>query len=144
MTGVQTCALPILIARPQLAGKSGQPDNGGAAAGLTFSYQVLWNSQGRFGVLIRVTGKHRPRAWKLTFAMPGDEISDVMGADWHPSGTDGGTASGPSDASQWQWPSDGAVTTRHHRRAIGFLVLGQGTPVMPTGCSFNGASCTFS
>ncbi len=71
-------------------------EGGAAASRFTFSYVVLWQAGGRFGVRISVTGKHVPRTWKLTFAMPGDDINDVLGADWRPSGAGGGTASGPA------------------------------------------------
>jgi hypothetical protein len=145
----------------QHIGKSGkstgkaaaQTDGGGgtAVSRLAFGYAVLWQRDGKFGVLITVTGKHIPGAWKLTFAMPGDQISDVMGAAWHPAGADGGTASELSGPAPGQWQgqlgsgdhSDPGVVSRH-RRGFSFLVLGQGTPVVPTGCSFNGTSCAFS
>ncbi len=124
---------------------------GTAASGLKFSYVVLWQAGGRFGVRISVTGRHVPRAWKLTFAMPGDQISDVFGATWQPSNTGGGTASGPAEvAGQWQpigQASSGdqsGSAARARRHTITFVVVGQGTPVVPASCSFNGRSCSFS
>jgi hypothetical protein len=132
-----------------------QADGAGRAAGsrLKFSYVVLWQTGGKFSVRISVTGRRVPRAWKLTFAMPGDQISDVLGADWRPSGAGSGTASASADPSAAQWPGEsgnvgqgdsGSSASRPGRHTISFLVIGQGTPVVPTGCSFNGRSCSFS
>jgi hypothetical protein len=121
------------------------------AARLKFSYVVLWQAGGKFGVRISVTGRHVPPAWKLTFAMPGDQINDVIGADWQSASAGGGTASWPADASgHWQGqagnvdPSDQGTAANARRHTVSFLVFGQGTPVAPTGCSFNGKSCSFS
>jgi hypothetical protein len=113
-------------------------------AGLTFRYSVLWQEQGKFTVLIRVTAKHAMHAWKLAFAMPGDDIGTVAGANWDASGSDGGTASGTAGTSFGALPSQlpGDLSTRS-RRAISFIVIGQGAPVAPTGCSFNGVKCSF-
>lgn len=122
--------------------------DGRAVAGLTFSYVVLWHSHGKFGVVISVTGRQRPREWKLTFAMPGDQISAVTGADWQPSGAGAGTASAPSGP-QGNWPGanhgyPGGQDAQDQRDGISFLVVGRGRHVVPTSCTFNGASCTFS
>jgi hypothetical protein len=115
-----------------------------ALAGLTFYYSVLWQEQGRFTVLIKVTSKHALHAWKLRFAMPGDDIGAVMGASWRASSGDGGTASGPLATTAGQWPQSGAGDlASSDGRVISFMVVGRGTPVAPTGCSFNGVSCSF-
>ena len=155
---------PIAHAKTGKSGTRSDVDAGSVVSGLTFSYKVLWQSDGKFGVEVSVTGRRVPRAWKLAFAMPGDQIIDVMGANWQPAGSDAGTASGPSDSWSGQWQGQGpgqgqdpgpgqynhqrgveADQSRHHRRhAISFMVVGQGTPVVPTGCSLNGASCSFS
>jgi hypothetical protein len=114
-----------------------------ALAGLTFRYSVLWQEQGKFTVLIRVTAKHAMHAWKLAFAMPGDDIGTVAGANWDASGTDGGTASGTAGVPSGALPSlPGDLSTRNGR-TISFIVIGQGAPVAPTGCSFNGVKCSF-
>ena len=113
--------------------------------GLTFRYSVLWQEQGKFTVLIKITSNHVLHAWKLKFAMPGDDIDKVFGAGWLPSGTGSGTASGPGGGATGQWPqSPGGDVTSRDGRVISFMVIGQGTPVAPTGCSFNGVSCSFS
>jgi hypothetical protein len=120
-------------------------------AGLTFSYSVLDSASGKFAVLITVTGKRLPHAWTLSFTLPSDQISAVIGAGWHPSGSDGGTASGPVVAVTGQdpWPGVGASgggsqALGASRHAIRFLVLGEGTPVAPSSCTFKAATCSFS
>ena len=117
-------------------------------AGLTFSYSVLDSAAGKFAVLITVTGKRLPHLWQLSFTLPSDQISAVFGADWHPSGSDGGTASGPVVAVTGQDPSPeasgGSQAFGTGRHAIRILVLGEGTPVAPSSCSFKAATCTFS
>ena len=99
--------------------------------------------------------------WSLKFEIPGAQITRVWGAQWEPSGNDGGLATmlgrqpGPGPGSpggqnsqgsggpgpgwrQWQshhgwWPAHGN----------GFLVVGQGRPVTPVGCVLNHATCHF-
>jgi len=113
--------------------------------GLTFHYSVLWQEQGKFTVLIKVTSEHALHAWKLRFAMPGDDIGKVIGSDWLPSGTDAGTASALSGAATGQWPQyPGGDLPSRDGRVISLVVIGQGIPVAPTGCSFDGVSCSFS
>jgi hypothetical protein len=136
------------------AGKSAAKANAGGLAvrRLKFSYSVLWQGGGKFAVRISVTGRRPPRTWKLTLEMPGDQITGVAGAEWQPSGADSGTATGSveSTQSQWQGASQGgdagdgaAVSPISYRRGFSFVVFGQGTPVVPTGCRLNGVSCSF-
>ena len=114
-----------------------------AASGLTFTYVVLWHEHGKFAVLITVRGKRALHSWDLAFRMPGDQITYVAGADWQPSGTDGGTASVQADQSGQRGHSeaDGPDRSGH---VISFTVFGEGTPVAPTGCAFDKATCRFS
>jgi hypothetical protein len=142
---------PIASSGKTIGLGTGQPDPTGrtAAYGLKFSYAVIWQGQDKFEVKITITGRHALRAWKLAFAMPGDQISVVVGAAWRPSGTDGGIASAPSDSSPGAQSSgdhsDSGGSNAHERSdVISFQIFGEGTPVMPTGCQFDGANCTFS
>ena len=114
-----------------------------AASGLTFAYVVLWHQQGKFAVLITVRGKKALHNWELAFKMPGDQITYVVGAAWQPSGTDGGTASVQADrqGQREHGDADGPDRSGH---VISFTVFGQGTPVAPTGCTFDNATCRFS
>jgi hypothetical protein len=137
---------------PTTATTQAQRARQSAAAGLKFHYSVLGQHDGMFYVAITITGQRVPRTWKLRFVLPSDQISAVRYANWRPSGTDGGTASGPYLAvpGQDQGPGGGdgsdASTTffGSNRHEIGFLVVGEGTPVMPNLCSFNGSTCSFS
>lgn len=108
------------------------------ARGLKFGYRVLWQSQGKFGMLITVSGRRIPHTWRMTFAMPGDQIIAVEGAAWHPSGSSGGTVSWPAPNATWQ--SSGGSSDQ----GGSFLVFAAGPLAAPTTCSFNGASCRFS
>lgn len=126
------------------AGKS--QGTGSAVRRLKFAYRVLWQSQGRFGMVISVSGNRLPRTWRLAFTMPGDSITDVQGAAWRPSGRYGIVASWPAGTTPWQVrTSDGG--DRGFRTSDGqgatFVVLGTGTFVSPQACSFDGASCAF-
>jgi hypothetical protein len=129
---------------------------GGSSAGraaarrLKFGYRVLWQSQGQFSMLITVSGKRIPRSWRLAFAMPGDDITDVLGAGWQRSGSYGVTVIWPPADSSWQSSGQtGAGGDQYGAGTSGepgarFVVVGSGAPVAPTGCSFNGVSCKFS
>ena len=70
-----------------------------AASGLKFGYFVHPLPDGRFSVIITVSGEHAIRNWRLSFALPGDRILSVTGADWKRRGRDRGTAR-PSTSKQ--------------------------------------------
>jgi hypothetical protein len=132
------------IAHPKKAGATAKHGAGRrtAASGLTFAYVVLWHRHGKFAVQITVRGKKSLRAWQLAFQMPGDQITYVVGAAWRPTGTDGGTASVlDGKLGQRGHDGDGPDISGH---SISFIVLGRGTPVAPTNCTFDNATCRFS
>ncbi len=113
---------------------TGQPN---AASGLTFKFTVLWQRDNRFVAQIAVSGSSVPSSWHLKFAMPGDEIGYVMGAQWQPTpGDDGGTASAYQGYQQGGNRGDG-------RHGFSFSVTGSGSASTPADCAFDGASCTF-
>jgi hypothetical protein len=90
----------------------------------------------KFEAVITVTGPGLTGNWWLTFQLPGTRIGDVVGVAWHASSSqDGGTAT--------PLPSDGR---RDHRDAtqVNFMVIGHGQALTPSGCVFDGISCTFS
>jgi hypothetical protein len=104
---------------------------------------VVWHQDGKFAIQITVRGKRALHAWRLAFKMPGDRITYLTGAAWQPTGKDGGTASAQDgEPGQWGNGDDGGADRSGH--AISFTVFGLGTPVTPTGCSYNHATCTFS
>jgi len=133
------------IVRPSTSASHSDLRRVSAAAGLTFTYLVVWQQPGNFAVMITVTGKRSIRDWRLSFAMPGDQINKVMGASFTAAGRDAGTASDMGDQATGDdgHDSPGSPGPSGDLPAISFTVFGQGTPVPPTHCAFNGASCTF-
>jgi hypothetical protein len=129
----------------QSAGKNAQHADvgrGSAASGLTFNFTVLWQQSGAFSAMLSVTSKRPISAtWRLAFTMPGDQITSVTGAAWQPSGIDGGTARAIAGSPGPGWPGDGSGQRQY---VVSFTVIGSGTPVTPTRCVYDGASCTFS
>jgi hypothetical protein len=115
---------------------------------LKFGYRVLWQGQGRFGLLISVSGRRVPRSWHMAFALPGDTISAVEGATWSAWSSDGGLVSWPA-ANAWQLagPQDNGYqhdATTSVGPGDSFVVVGSGAQLVPTSCSFNGKTCKFS
>ena len=105
-----------------------------SAAGLTFTFTVLWQGHNSFGAMIAIAGRRSPGSWQLAFRLPGTQIQNVFGAEWLPlTSSDGGTAS-PFEGTSGR-PSDQGGTS--------FRVFGTGSLTGPTGCTFDGATCTF-
>jgi hypothetical protein len=111
------------------------------------TYRVLWQSQGKIAILISLSGKHVPRAWRLAFALPGDEIIGVYGASWKPAGSYEGTVTWPAPDAPSQTLGPGADgsngTVPWAKAGASFVVVAAGAPTPPIDCSFNGASCKF-
>jgi hypothetical protein len=130
-----------------------------AASGVTFGYVAQSAADGKFWLTVTVAGKHPIKNWQLAFVLPGAHIQSVYGADWHPAGSDGGTASqftggpgqqhgGPVGGGSGHTGPGGAGGDYGHGGAadqprVIFRVLASGRPVGPADCSFDGASCTF-
>ena len=114
-------------------------------AGSQFGYGVLWHRQGEFEVMITVRGKRSIRDWRLAFAMSGDQINYVSGAWFKATGHDAVMVSDMGDQATGDGGHDGpgSPDASGDMYAINFMVVGQGTPVLPTDCSYDGASCTF-
>jgi hypothetical protein len=115
-----------------------------AVSKLKFRVTVLWRRSDGFGAFVTVSGPDLPTAWRLTFDLPGARIQRVIGALWQPA------ASGPGGTaySQTSGEPNGTGTPGDGDQAaaagtISFLVFGTGSPGAPTGCVFNGFSCTF-
>jgi hypothetical protein len=88
----------------------------------------------------------KPGSWTLGFTIPGAAIRSVWGARWQPdAGGDGGVASG-----QFLLPQSsatgtaGAAGTAIMTGSASIVIMATGTPGRPTGCTFDGTSCTFS
>ena len=67
--------------------KSGSP-------ALAFGYSVVSRHRRRFALELTVTSSKPITNWTLSFAMDGDRIRSVFGANWQPASTDSGAASG--------------------------------------------------
>jgi hypothetical protein len=113
------------------------------------AYRVISQQGGMFKLEITLTGSQAARDWHLYFAIPGADITSVVGARWQAAGTDGGTAHGSitgngptasvsASAGQSGSQDDGGQV------AITFFVTGSGSPAGLTGCAYNGAQCHFS
>ena len=112
------------------------------------TWRVIWQSQGRIFILIRISGKRLPKTWRLKFDMPGVVITGVQGARWQPAGSSAGTASWPAIGAPGQTAGpDGAGyqygSARWYEPGRSFVVVGTGGQVSPTYCFFNKATCTF-
>jgi hypothetical protein len=118
--------------RHRQTGAPGMP----SAQAVTVGFTIVWQRDGQFGALIAVSGRHVPDDWKLSFEMPGTQISSVVGANWQaaPSG-DGGIAS-PESLRHFDHSDDAD--------AVNFMITGTGSAGTPTNCVFDGASCAFS
>ncbi len=133
------------IVHPSKSASRSDTRHRSAAAGLTFGYAVLWHRQGEFEVMITVRGKRSIRDWRLAFAMSGDQINYVSGAWFKATGQDAVMVSDVGDqATGDDGGHDGTVSpdASGDLYAISFMVFGQGTPVLPTDCVYDGASCT--
>ena len=135
--------------------KGSTRERASTASGLTFGYVVQPAADGKFWLTVTITGKRPIKDWQLAFVLPGAHIQSVYGADWHPAGGDGGTASqftgvpgpqhgGPPGGGSGQGDSGGygnggAGDATH----VFFTVLASGKPVGPNDCRFDGAKCTF-
>jgi hypothetical protein len=88
--------------------------------------------KGQFMAVIVVIGRHALKHWTLEFALPGAQVTSIWWARWHRTGADGVIVRG----SPLPLPRSGANEVR-------VVIAGLGSPGEPTGCVFDGASCTF-
>ncbi len=104
------------------------------AAGLRFTFAVLYHEHQSFGAIITISGKRSLGSWHLAFRLPGTQIQNVFSAEWLPlASNDGGTAS----------PFDGTLGRLADQGGVRFQVFGTGRLTRPTDCVFDGAACTF-
>jgi hypothetical protein len=138
-----------------------------AATGLSFGYLVQQTWNGRFDVIITVTGKSDVsfKHWTLAFTLPGARIRFVYGAHWLSVTGDSGIASALSgDPIQWRggpggsrgghagagYRSGGQGASHADGRwgwpgqpGVSFMVIASGKPTGPVHCAFDGAACKF-
>ena len=132
-----------------------------AAPGLSFRYVEHPAADGDVILTVVVTGKRPVKDWHLVFVLARDQIQNVFGADWTGKGTDrvaaspwtgdpsqqGGGRWHAGDGLSYQGAGQGGYRDGHggalDHPVVFFTVVASGKPVGPTGCSFNGKSCTF-
>ena len=140
-------------------------DGAGAPAGTRVGFRVIWHRYGQFSAVITIPARQAGRGWSLQFRIPGTQITQIQGAQWQPSGSDGGLATmlarpprhgwGPGGSGGrghgGQGSDGGRAGWRHGRGHHGrwpagsaeFLVVGRGQPVTPVGCVLDHAACHF-
>jgi len=139
---------------PAASGPAAAPEPGstGSAAGgsdgsqasadrqppLSITYQQLDEWPGGFTDQITISGLSgtRPHDWSLGFSYPGARIAGVQGARWEPGSTDTGVV-----ARGIAWPGWGQENSGTAR--VRLMVIVNGEPGPPSGCTFDGEPCTF-
>jgi hypothetical protein len=104
-----------------------------SAPDVTLRYLVIRKDDAGFVGVITVQSRQQLGDWSLRFTIPGDRISNILGAQWMPSASgDGGVAKGQP----WPWPRSGPKMAK-------IVIFASGTPHPPASCSFDGKSCRF-
>ena len=121
-------------------------------AHVSVGYHVTIQNDHVFDIMVIVSGKHIPQRWRLAFTIPGLQVKGAAFADWTESSSDSGTATPPYGAgrhrSGGQHGGDSPPKLSHSgpggkRGSFAFVIFGTGTPGTPTGCTYDGAACTF-
>jgi hypothetical protein len=144
---------PAGVGAGKVPGASGTSS---ATAGMTFSYEMLWQNDGGFGMVITARGQRALGSWHLQLVIPGAAHLTVYGADWKPTSRDGGTASGSGGSGGTSWHQDAVSAAPILNRNLlvsdelwsgqniaQFYVRGTGTAGAPTGCAYNASPCHF-
>jgi Cellulose binding domain len=139
---------------PAASGPAAAPEPGstGSAAGgsggpqasadrqppLSITYQQLDEWPGGFADQITISGLSgtRPHDWSLGFSYPGARIAGVQGARWEP-----GSRGTRVVARGVAWPGWGQEDSGTAR--VRLMVIVNGQPGPPAGCTFDGEPCTF-
>jgi hypothetical protein len=139
---------------PAASGPAAAPEPGstGSAAGgsggpqasadrqppLSITYQQLDEWPGGFADQITISGLSgtRPHDWSLGFSYPGARIAGVQGARWEPGSRGTGVV-----ARGVAWPGWGQEDSGTAR--VRLMVIVNGQPGPPAGCTFDGEPCTF-
>jgi hypothetical protein len=118
--------------RPAAKHEDPLPSQARADSTVEVEYAEQPMHKGQFMAVIVVIGRHALKHWTLEFALPGAQVKSIWWARWHRIGADGVIVRG----SPLPWPRSGANEAR-------VVIAGLGSPGEPTGCVFDGASCTF-
>ncbi|HVB44224.1 MAG TPA: hypothetical protein VNF47_16170 [Streptosporangiaceae bacterium] len=99
--------------------------------GVRVQYVLLPMRHDHFIAEVKITGRKPLGRWSLRLVLPGAHIEAIMWAKWEPDGLGGVII----DGSPLPWPRSGPNEAR-------VAIFGTGSPGWPTGCVFDGASCT--
>jgi hypothetical protein len=112
-----------------------QPSVGSQPVSITYQQVDHW--PGGFADQITISGLNgtRARSWSLAFRYPGAHIDGVQGAHWEPGSGGTGVARGVT------WPGWGQA--QGSGAAVRLMVIVEGQPVPPSGCTLDGAPCAF-
>jgi hypothetical protein len=108
-----------------------------AATGAVLDYQILQRTQHAFVAQVTLPRQAEHGDWKLSLSFPGAQVYQVIGARWHPNAN--GSAGTLSDDGSHRSKQQG----RHARGGVTITIFATGNPDTPTGCTFNGATCSF-
>jgi hypothetical protein len=122
---------------PSAAGGRGQPRPSVVSQPVSITYQQVEHWPGGFADQITISGLDgsRVRAWSLAFSYPGSRIAGVQGARWEPGRPGGGVARGVI------WPGWGRAQSTPG--PVRLMVIVDGHPAAPSGCTLDGAPCAF-
>ncbi len=118
-------------------GGSGAPQPSVSSQPVSITYQQVEQWSGGFADQITISGLGGmgARAWSLAFGYPGARIDGVQGARWEPGSGGRGVARGVI------WPGG---QTRDSADPVRLMVIVDGQPAPPSGCTLDGAPCAFS
>jgi hypothetical protein len=109
---------------------------GSGGSGPAVPVQLGAELNGVFSVTFTLPASQVRNGWKLRFALPGREITRVLGAQqWLPDATDDGGEAAVLAQGGYVSPTDPA--------AVSLLVSASGAPVAPVHCVLNGQPCHF-
>jgi hypothetical protein len=119
------------------AGGSAAPQPSVRSQPVSITYQQVEHWPGGFADQITISGLGgtKTRSWSLAFGYPGSRIAGVQGARWEPGSAGAGVARGVA------WPGWGQV--RDTADPVRLMVIVNGQPGAPSGCTLDGAPCTF-
>jgi hypothetical protein len=118
-------------------GGSDAPQPSVSSQPVSITYQQVEHWPGGFADQITISGLNgtRARVWSLAFGYPGAHIDGVQGARWEPGSGGTGVARGVT------WP--GLGQTRSPAAPVRLMVIVDGQPTPPSGCTLDGAPCAF-
>jgi hypothetical protein len=108
-----------------------------AVTGAVVDYQVVQRTQHAFVAQLTLPHQAEHGDWRLSFSFPAAQVYRIIGARWQPNG-DGSSGTLYDDGTHWSQQQG-----RHARGGVTITIFATGSPDTPTGCMFNGATCSF-